>query len=246
MISVCFGQSVIENRYFSPNEDNKKDTIKIPLKITQKSAVKKWIVYLVKKEQSFKIIRKFQSKKIKPLKPTNLESIWKSFTAAKQKLEIPPYIEWDGKTTDGKIVSEGTYYFQIQLINQDNEKIVSPLIPIIVDTTAPDIKLQTKSKVFSPNNDGVKDTFSFTLFPSKKAHQTDSIKLSLINKDNQTIKTLHFKVNELEKKSLKINWLGKNKHYKQASKGSYTLVLKASDYAGNVFLKQINDIILIK
>ncbi len=246
MTNICFGQSVIENRYFSPNEDKKKDTIKIPLKITQKSTIKKWIVYFVKKEKSFKIIRKYQSKTIKILKPTNFETIWKSLIAPKKKLEIPPYIEWDGKTTDGKIVGEGTYYFQIQLINKNNDKIVSPLIPIIVDTTAPDIKLQTKNKAFSPNNDGIEDTFSFIILASKKAQKTDSIKLNLINKGNQTIKTLHFKVNELKNKPLRINWLGKDKHYKQAPQGRYTLVLKASDYAGNVFLKQINDIILTK
>jgi len=71
---------------------------------------------------------------------------------------------WDGKSDDGKVVSDGVYAFTIGSTDRGGNTVSKRFDNIVVDTQQPPIALVIDLATFSPNGDGVKDTE--TLFPS--------------------------------------------------------------------------------
>ena len=113
---------------FSPNGDGRADTVEL----TQSSVYgDRWSGQII--SETGKIVRTWE---------------WYPMLAD---------VIWDGKDQSGKIVSDGTYYYELRSIDEAGNSFILPRQQIIVDATQKNASFKVEPIAFSPNDDGVKD-----------------------------------------------------------------------------------------
>ncbi len=171
---------------FSPNGDNKKDTL--PIDITA-SIEDLWI-------------GTFVSDKTK--------QVVKSITW-NEKVES---FEWDGSDETGNTVADGTYTFEITTTDAAGNKTTQSIKNIEIDTRVPNAYISAEYDAFSPNNDGSLDIQIFSITASL-TEDLDSWNVSIVNKQTgNTIKTWG-STNGQDLPEI-IEWDGKNANNKTA------------------------------
>lgn len=82
-------------------------------------------------------------------------------------LNIPDSLVWDG-SSNGSTVPDDVYFYQLTLANKQGLKSSTAPLQVVVDTVPPEItSVRPSASIFSPNDDGVRDTISFR-------HRTDA------------------------------------------------------------------------
>jgi flagellar hook assembly protein FlgD len=98
-------------------------------------------------------------------------------------LNIPDNLIWDG-TSDGQVVPDDVYFYQLTLANKQGLKSSTAPLQVVVDTVPPEIfSLQASGGIFSPNDDGVRDTITLR-------HRTDPAALwtyQILNEAGQVV-----------------------------------------------------------
>ncbi len=198
-------------RFFSPNGDGVNDTVSFDVKIPAPDQAKtgnklvNWTVSIEDKEG-------------------------KTVFVYSGSDNPPSSIVYDGKTTDGKIASEGSYYAKLTakyLNGYETEPLKSPVF--MLDVTAPNAKVSLSGTTFSPDGDGNLDVLTISQatvdFGSPVENWTGTVKAE----DGTTVKTFEFG----PYLSDKIEWAGIDNSNMMAKDGDYTYVLTATDAAGN-------------
>jgi len=85
------------------------------------------------------------------------------FTVEWQGKADPQYA-WDGRNSDGEVLPDGEYTYQLSATDAAGNSSVSEPVSVILDTTETPIRLTAGRDYFSPNSDGVWDTMPFALF----------------------------------------------------------------------------------
>ncbi|HNZ26996.1 MAG TPA: FlgD immunoglobulin-like domain containing protein [Spirochaetota bacterium] len=165
-------------------------------------------------------------------------------------VKLPESVLWDGRDNNSKKVSDGKY--NIRFILMDNKKNIlntEKLKPayVFVDTIHPDAELSVENDIFSPNNDGNKDSLyiNFKVKPDNLETTYDEMrgkewKIDVIDNQNERLKTLSFNdKNELNKK---VQWDGTDNSNNIVRDGFYSLKIYCSDKAGNYWEKIIPNI----
>lgn len=76
----------------------------------------------------------------------------------KPGVTLPKALTWDGKDPSGKVVPDGSYLYQVVVIDSWGRTAMAAPLAVSVDTKAPSIDLLTvSSSIISPNGDGRKD-----------------------------------------------------------------------------------------
>lgn len=111
----------------------------------------------------------------------SVEKLWKGFITDQNGKKVksfkwinssPKNFSWDGKSDFGRIVEDGKYKYELESIDEaGNKSKIAALRDIIVDSSAPKVKLIIDNHYISPNGDSIKD------FASVKVHTENSSKI---------------------------------------------------------------------
>ena len=235
------------NRYFSPNFDGKKDTIAIPLDISDNKIIEKWQVYILEKKEgkSFKVVQKIESKNSKESQK-NIKKFFQRIIEKKRNVTKPAIIEWDGKDKKGRLVKDGTYYFKIVAYDETGNKGETAFTPFVLDNTSPVIAKLRIADIFSPNGDGLKEVLDFSLktFQVKKL---DTLEVKIYNQQNEIVKNISFLGESFfTKEQFQFTWDGKDDNAKDCPEGNYELTVQIKDLAGNTSSLKKEQVTLIR
>lgn len=135
---------------------------------------------------------------------------------------------WDGKDDGGNYLPDGEYNYRLQVKYSFGDEPKSAPKKIVVDNYAPVIKTELNGLIFSPNNDGRKETLQIGL--QAKGEDDDLYKVEFLNKDDKVVRSWTW----TGKVTPKIMWDGLNNAGKPAPEGSYTYRFSGKDKAGNL------------
>ncbi len=188
----------------SPNGDGKKDSIVIRPKLESKSGLEKFRVFVLDVDR----------KEVWSVSGTDPARLLDSYT-------------FTGKDAAGKTLPDGLYEAGISLeyINGYSPQKFSP--PILVDSTPPSavLALNDPNRVFSPDGDGSRDSYAFSITGSKE----DLWTLIMKNEAGDVVRTLEYRDSE----PVEFVWDGRDDKGKVVPDGKYRLELSSTDKADN-------------
>ena len=199
---------------FSPNNDRIKETITFPIVSKVKSAVASY-EFTVKNENG---------ETVKTVKGT--QNLPKSFT-------------WDGKADDGIVCPDGKYSAEISVNSESGSSAKAVTLPFILDTQYPKLAASVPYTVFSPDGDTKKD-----LIPvSVNGCTNESLwTAEIVDSKGKTVRSFAWNgVVGTDGKS-GFDWDGTDESGNVAPDGTYSVVIKSEDIAGNAFKSEIGNI----
>jgi outer membrane protein OmpA-like peptidoglycan-associated protein/flagellar hook assembly protein FlgD len=142
---------------------------------------------------------------------------------------------WDGLTDAGRRVPDGTYSAEVSILYANGNEPSAKSSPFVVDTEYPTIAVEADRRLFSPNNDGKKDTVTFT-------HDSSSEDLwegRLLSNRGTVVRTVFWKG-----EASRFTWDGTDEAGNRAPDGTYRYVIATTDKAGNTAEAEVRSIIL--
>ncbi len=174
------------------------------------------------------------------------------FGGEKPRVAIPDTLVWDGTwnvpenelpegVSNGDIVDDGEYTYQLTVIDDAGRFNRSPPFAVTVDNTAPEIGefKEPAFTVFSPNDDDVRDTIAVPLAGSRELKWTVEVR----NEADETVFTRVYE-NSIPRRTdldpappAEFVWDGStgtaDEPGAMAPEGTYSVVLTGTDRAGN-------------
>lgn len=221
--------------YISPNNDGIKDDIRIPISIKDSRFIKGYSFII--KNASGSVVREINNKE-KRTENQGVMGIFDRLMAVKSGIKIPSELRWDGFDNSGKVVPDGVYYFHVEAWDDNGNVGKTKEYAIVVDTTPPEVTIAPPSdynKIFSPNNDGNKDTLSFTQKGSVEDKWIGTIK----NAEGKAVKSFVWD----NSSPGKVVWNGENDNGKSVSDGVYSYSITSTDRGGNTVTEGFDNII---
>jgi hypothetical protein len=144
-----------DQEYISPNLDGVQDDLVKSLSITDQRFIKGYR-FIVSDSQG-KQVREIVNKDERPENVT-FKNVLARLAYVKTGITVPEQIRWDGRSDEGNVVPDGTYTFKVEAWDDNGNRGESASGTVIVDNTAPQVTAQASYLIFSPNDDGNKDT----------------------------------------------------------------------------------------
>ena len=136
---------------------------------------------------------------------------------------------WDGKDEAGNVVSDGTYTYKIDAVDQVGDSAEQKSETVVVDNTIPIVSsLSASPDPFSPNGDKERDTTTI----SYNLSEPSDVTIKMYDSGNVLKKTLVDGESKLQGANWDI-WDGKNDAGIVVSDGAYTYEIDVVDKAGN-------------
>ncbi len=201
----------IDDKLFSPNNDNNKDILYIDIDIIKA-----------------KVDNKVLDKDFKQIWTVDIINEKGEVVRSYQYTEKGQYkIGWDGKDNQGNKVPDGKY--QVKIYSTDNggnywEKIITN---ITVDTKATPVKVNASAEYFSPNGDNVKDSITLS-YEIPVSEGLLNWTMDILNSKGDVVKS--YNGTGMPKP---ITWNGKDESNNLCPEDSYKAVLKAVYANGN-------------
>jgi flagellar hook assembly protein FlgD/outer membrane protein OmpA-like peptidoglycan-associated protein len=185
---------------FSPDGDGIQDQLRFNLDIPVRSGLETWALNVVNADGDE----------------------MRTFNGTDQ---IPDYIDFDGKDTNGNTLKEASYmgFLELKYVNGNNPTATSP--EFIIDTTPPQATVQANVQVFSPNNDGNKDEIIFSQETSEEITWVGEIR----NSEKEVVKKFTWR----GRADLSVEWKGRGDKGMLVKDDSYEYIIYTTDKAGN-------------
>lgn len=136
---------------------------------------------------------------------------------------------WRGEDKDGVPLGDGTYSYFIEAADIGGNKAASAKKQVRVDRAAPLVTITADSRLFSPNNDGVMDSLTFTL-DVVDASPLAAWGVVIKNAKGRQVRGFTGPSGAVPQT---IPWNGKSDSRMVLPDGVYTFVLSARDIVGN-------------
>ncbi|WP_231507841.1 S8 family serine peptidase [Bacillus sp. UNC41MFS5] len=192
---------------YSPNVSGK---VTIPYELTQKVKVTAVVT-----DKTSKTVKKILSKK--------------TISAGKHS------IVWDGKTTKGRLVKDGTYQIVWSFTDSHNKKGKTKRVQLTVDSVRPTGKITLSSTLFKMDTKST-NTMKVAL------KETSYVIVYVVNEKGTIIKKLINK--KANPGTITAIWNGKNDKNKLVPEGTYRYFVQLKDMAGNITKMNSTPIIL--
>ena len=228
------GEQIIT--YISPNNDGVKDSVEIPLKITDTRYIKGFS-FLIEDSEGNEV-KRIENKEKRP-ENVGFANFFKRLFYVEKGVDIPETIRWDGIGDDGEVVPDGFYIFYMQAWDDNGNTSTTPKYGLVVDNTAPEVnitEISADEKIFSPNNDGSKDSLAIEQNGSSEDRWNAVIKSA----DGRVYKNFTW-LNESPENFI---WDGKDNKKLLVPDGVYFYYIESTDRAGNSFESEIANIII--
>ncbi|MFP4212317.1 MAG: OmpA family protein [Alkalispirochaeta sp.] len=100
--------------------------------------------------------------------------------------DLPETHEWDGTDDSDSVVDDGRYRYVLRGTDEAGNSVSATLRNIIVDTRTRDLELDRNRPAFSPDDDGVRDSVTFT---PKVADSVESLEweFTITNESDETV-----------------------------------------------------------
>jgi flagellar hook assembly protein FlgD len=149
-----------ETRYISPNNDGLADDLEFPVSITDQRYVVEWKLEISDSEG--RVVRTYHNKELRP-ETQGVRNFMYRVVAAKIGVEVPGTLRWDGILESGGTAPDGSYFFVLSAADDNGNTAASPRYEVVVDTIPPEAALTEipdGMRIFSPDGDGNKDSFT--------------------------------------------------------------------------------------
>jgi len=226
--------------YFSPNLDGSNDTVKLNMSIADNRLVDSWKVTIVNGDSH--VVKEFKNIDKLKLQDMSVKKAIGAIFARKQEVAIPRFVEWNGEDLKGKQVPDGKYIYKLEA--WDNNKNVAVISgAVYIDKVVPLVKSKSiiENKIFSPNNDGSKETISFDISTSS-IQKGDTLIAQVLDSDKKVIRSYFYK----DQLPTRIKWDGKDKKRADVKEGDYSFKVIVKDRAGNKTENIIENIKLVR
>ncbi|MBI4376097.1 MAG: Ig-like domain repeat protein [Elusimicrobia bacterium] len=187
---------------FSPNGDGNKDEAQFVLKGADENGLNGWLLTIKDKEGA----------------PAR---------SLRGKGPPPPVLRWDGHGDFEEDVPDGVYGFELMVEDLAGNRTVSPPQSIIVNRRGLVSTVEVSPRVFSPNNDGIKEEVVFKIV-SGSPESVERWELRVLNVNG---KPMH-KFEGTKDPPGRIVWNGLAGG-RRLPDGAYQVVLSETDRAGN-------------
>jgi len=226
-----------EREYFSPNHDGINDRAKLDITISDNTMAFGWKLDIT--DVQGRPVKSFEAKDVRKIRKMTFAKYFKRVFSKKQEVEIPKFIEWDGEDSEGNVVPDGQYSYVLTAWDENNNKIVTKKRWIIVDNVTPIVEAEAKELLFSPNDDGVKDTLDIAI-KSANIEKNDTVIIRISDRDKNTVLE--------EKKTGSVpeifEWNGRDQSGALVREGVYKFTIAASDFADNRTESSVDGIVV--
>lgn len=148
---------------------------------------------------------------------------------------VPQSLIWDGTDNEGNTVPDGEYFYQLYVRDSFDKLASTAPLSVVVDTRPPEIvELEPEILIFSPNNDGKRDSISFDI-QTGTAERWD---LEVLDSSGETVisRTRASEGDTAASDLLapsEFSWDGNDPSGTRQSEGEYEFRLTGTDRAGN-------------
>lgn len=149
-------------QYISPNFDGTQDELIIPITVDDERYIEGYSLKI--KNEDGAIVKSIYNKNERPENET-VKNLFHKLVSAREGTSVPQSFRWDGKGDSGEMVPDGTYNFEIQFWDDNNNYTPVYSGKFIIDTVAPTVEvapIEGTDLIFSPDGDGNKDTIQFS------------------------------------------------------------------------------------
>ncbi len=196
---------VIDQGYFSPNQDDVQDQIRLSPGVTVKEGIVGWTILVT--DAADKTRRTFSGTQTAPTETL-----------------------FDGRGDDGALLPEGSYKASLTLTYRNGHVSSAASPAFILDLTAPRGAVRTEYPAFSPNNDGKLDTMATLQDASAENAWTGEIRRAAgATGAGVLVRSFHFAGTP----DPRLEWDGTDDAGKLVADGNYEYRLNATDRAGN-------------
>ncbi|UCF97744.1 MAG: OmpA family protein [Spirochaetaceae bacterium] len=222
-----------DQEYISPNLDGIQDDLVKSLSITDQRFVKGYRFLVL--DAGGNQVREIVNKDERPENVT-FKNVLARLAYVKTGITVPEQIRWDGRSDSGNVVADGTYTFKVEAWDDNDNRGESSAGTVIVDNTAPEVTAQAPYLIFSPNNDGNKDTLPIELTGSQEVLWSASI----TDTGGQQIASFTWE----NSAPASFEWKGTNDEGILSPDGVYSYRISATDQAGNSNEATIDNILI--
>lgn len=211
--------------YISPNNDGIKDDLRFPITISDSRYLTGYAFIITDKDGV--IVRDIRNKE-KRVENQGFSGFFSRLFSVKSGIDIPGEFRWDGFSNDGSIVPDGIYYFYVEAWDDNGNIGRSDNFAIILDSISPKLDIkepEDDEKIFSPNDDGNKDTIN--IFQS--GSDEDLWSASIVNSSGVSVKTFTW----IDQEPSDLKWDGRDDSGIMVVDGVYSYNIISSDRAGN-------------
>jgi flagellar hook assembly protein FlgD/outer membrane protein OmpA-like peptidoglycan-associated protein len=152
-----------ETAYISPNNDGEQDALEFPITITDQRHITQWVMEV--QNAAGETVRTYRNKE-RRIETQGFWEVVKRIQEVKGGVVIPESLRWDGTYEDGQVVPDGSYFFVVRAKDDNDNEAETQRYEVVVDNTPPVVQIDAPpdaNKIFSPDGDGNKDTFSIGL-----------------------------------------------------------------------------------
>jgi outer membrane protein OmpA-like peptidoglycan-associated protein/flagellar hook assembly protein FlgD len=222
-----------DQEYISPNLDGTQDDLVKSLAITDQRFVKGYRFIVL--DGAGNQVREIVNKDERPENVT-FKNVLARLAYVKTGITVPEQIRWDGRSDAGTVVADGTYTFKVEAWDDNDNRGESATGTVIVDNTAPQITAQAPYLIFSPNNDGNKDTVPI----EQSGSQELAWNASISDTGGQQVASFTWENSQPDS----FEWNGTNDEGILSADGVYSYRISATDQAGNSSEAGIDNILI--
>jgi|YNPMSStandDraft_2_1061718.scaffolds.fasta_scaffold00062_37 outer membrane protein OmpA-like peptidoglycan-associated protein/flagellar hook assembly protein FlgD len=147
---------------------------------------------------------------------------------------LPTNFVWNGRSTAGKIVPDGSYTFTMTIVYESGHQ-PQASVPVTVDTTPPSVSFEFDPPLFSPDNDGENDTLYIHLL-SDDPQNVKQWEMVILDPDKKPFKVFRGKGNPAPT----IRWDGRSDNGELVeSAQDYVVRFTAVDGVGNTLTTNV-------
>jgi flagellar hook assembly protein FlgD/outer membrane protein OmpA-like peptidoglycan-associated protein len=223
-------------KYISPNLDGTQDDLSFSLNIEDERYIMGY--RLIVSDEAGNIIREIRNKDIRP-ENEGIKRVIDRLVYVKKGIDIPDSLRWDGRKDDGTLAADGAYRFAVEAWDDNGNILLTDPVNVVIDNTAPVVSLGTPKQqdlIFSPNNDGNKDTLPVI----QQGSAEDLWEGSVEDANGQVVAQFKWE----NQAPGAFQWDGKNLNGILVPDGVYTYKISAVDRAGNKVSSQVGNIIV--
>jgi len=222
-----------DKKYISPNLDGTQDDLVKSLAVTDQRFVKGYRFIVL--DSAGNQVREIVNKDERPENVT-FKNVLARLAYVKTGITVPEQIRWDGRSDAGTVVPDGTYTFKVEAWDDNDNRGQSATGTVIIDNTAPQVTAQAPYLIFSPNDDGNKDTLPIEQSGSEELAWNASIS----DTGAQQVATFTWENSQPES----FEWNGTNDQGILSADGVYSYRISATDRAGNSSEAAIDNILI--
>ena len=216
--------------YRSPNLDGVQDDLTLPITITDSGLIAGYMLMI--EDEGGNLVRTIRNKDGRQESGGAFDRL----LATKEQIDIPENLRWDGRSSGGQVVPDGAYHYYLEAWDDNGNRARSSLRTVVIDNEPPQAALRANELVFSPNDDGNKDTITI----QQEFSLEDRWEAKMVDPAGIAVLAYEWNVDP----PATLVWDGRGGDGTLAADGVYSYELLGSDRAGNRAEVRLSNIII--